>query len=169
MAKGGNGGGGCALVIGGALVLGALIKYWYVAVPIIVIVFICCWISAGNAEKTKAAARAVLEAEQADRAHQAELESAQLQHHLDRLSHADPVYSQLMADLRAVPPTRPIDRARVEKSMAARYVVIDQFAHEFADLERNGQPVPDHAATMRGLVEQEYAWDTRSNPGRHRT
>ncbi|MET0190758.1 MAG: hypothetical protein ABW212_17285, partial [Pseudonocardia sediminis] len=104
----------------------------------------------------------------AERARQAELAAAQLRHHIDALSAADPVYSDLMAELRDVPPTRPADRARVEKAMADRLVIIDQFAHRFAELERTGQAVPDHGETMHGLVEQERAWDARNRPEREK-
>lgn len=159
--------GGCLGVFGVLLLLGLFIKYWFIAVPLIVVVFVCCWISASNEEKTKRAAQAALEAEAAQRAHQEELEQAQLQHHQRALAAADPVYGQHLATLAAVPESRPADRARIERAIAERFTVIDQFARQFAELERNGQPVPDHGATMSELVAKERAWDSRSGGGRH--
>lgn len=159
--------GGCLGLFGALLLLGLFIRYWFIAVPLIVVVAICCWISAGNEEKTKREAEAALEAEAAQRAHQEELEQAQLQYHQQALAAADPVYGELATTLAAVPVTRPVDRGRVEQAMAERFTVIDQFARQLAELERNGQPVPDHAETMRQLVEKERSWDERSASGRH--
>jgi hypothetical protein len=160
--------GGCLGLFGALILLGLFIKYWMIAVPLIVVVFICCWIGAGSEEKAKRQAQAALEAEAARRVHQEELEQAQLQHHQNALAAADPVYGELVGTLARVPVTRPIDRERVERAMAERFAVIDGFARHFAELERNGQPVPDHGATMRELVEKERAWDARSDGGRHR-
>lgn len=160
--------GGCFGVFGALLLLGLFIKYWFIAVPLVVVVVICCWISASGEEKTKRKAQAALEAEAAQRAHQEELEQAQLQHHQQALAAVDPVYGELATTLAAVPVTRLADRERAERAMAERFVVIDQFARQFVEWGRNGQPVPDHGVTMRELVEKERAWDARSITRRHR-
>lgn len=154
------------LFIFGAGVLAVAIEYWFVSVVLLLVAGAIWWYLAIRREQEKAEAQAALRARAAERAHQAELAAAQLRHHLDELSSADPVYSRLTGQLRAVPPTRPADRAEVERAMAERFIIIDRFAHHFAELERTGQPVPDHGETMRGLVEQERAWDSRSQPGR---
>lgn len=159
-------GGVVVLFILGAAVLSVVIKYWLVAVPIILIAGAIWWYLAIRKEQEKLAAQASLRAEAAERVRRAELATAQLRHHVDALSAADPVYSDLMAELRTVPPTRPADRARIERAMADRFVIIDQFGRQFAELERTGQTVPDHGETMRGLVEQERAWDSRKQPVR---
>ncbi|RZT87825.1 hypothetical protein EV383_4752 [Pseudonocardia sediminis] len=158
--------GGCLGVIGFALVVGVFIKYWYIAVPLILVVAVCCWVGAGNEERAKRDAEAALKAEAAERAHQEELKQAQVRYHQQALAAADPVHRDLVMTLAAVPVTRPGDRGRVEQAMAERLVAIDEFARQFAELERTGRPVPDHGRTMQDLVDQERAWDAR--PGRRR-
>lgn len=106
-------------------------------------------------------AKAAAEAEAAERAQRAAeaARQAQVEHHVRMLCAGDPVFSGLTEEWQRIPPTRPDARARNEAQQAERLVIIDQYAAQFAELERTGQPVPDHGETMRSLVQAERAWD----------
>ncbi|MEV1295755.1 hypothetical protein [Pseudonocardia sp. NPDC049635] len=110
----------------------------------------------------EAEARAKAEADERARIADEAARSAQVEHHVRMLCAADPTFVALTEEWKRIPPTRPDARARNEAQQAERLVIIDQYAATFAELERSGQPVPDHGATMRDLVAAEQAWDTRS-------
>lgn len=108
-----------------------------------------------DAEEARiAAARARRENEVAQR--------AQRDYHVRMLRDTDPVHMLLLDQYRRIPVSRPADRQRNEQRRADRMKVIDQIADRFAELERTGQPVPDHALAMQELVAAEKAWDTRA-------
>ena len=115
------------------------------------------------AKRSHAEADAEEARQAAARAHRenAAAQKAQRDYHVRMLRDTDPV-SMLLADQRRqIPPTRPADLRHNDALQAERMVVINEFADRFAELERTGQPVPDHALTMQDLVAAEQAWDAR--------
>lgn len=158
---------GALVALGGSVLIGQAVGFWGL---------LLCWSAVAaivvirRRNRAAEAARAVAEAEAAEAARrdQEAARRAQVEHHVRMLCAVDPVFVALTDEWRKIPPTRPADRAENEARQRERLIIIDEYAARFAELERTGQPVPDHATTMRGLVAAEQSWDGRDRAERAR-
>ncbi|MDN5913908.1 MAG: hypothetical protein L0I76_02115 [Pseudonocardia sp.] len=148
----------------GTLIAGSIAGNW--GILILWVLVLVVWLLLKHQSGRVAAQRqAEHQAAEAARVQDEQARRAQLQHHVTMLCRADPTFIGLIDEWNRIPPTRQADKARNEAAQTERLVIIDQFAQQFAEYERTGQPVPDHGVPMRELVEAERAWDEQ---GRHR-
>lgn len=147
-------------IVGSAIAAGAAGIWGVLALWVVVIAI---WtVIKRRKDHDAAQRRAEEEAAEAARMQDEQARQAQLQYHVAMLCRADPRFSRLVDEWNRIPPTRPVDKARNEAAQADRLIIIDQYAAQFAEAERTGQPVPDHGATMRNPAEAERAWDARN-------